>query len=355
MSLALSYLVALVAPFVAGTRRGGKQPWVWAIAGALLGVHGVTVLSATLFKLLSPATGIVATLAGLAPGILVAGLVVGALRFDWRRWRMLALAGFLATFLSYFVLESPVGGILAGVGFLALGAWVPWLAPAMKGEPRAGLRRAAVACMLFWIGLHVAFSGLSLFWFGTEGRYAPQEAEQEFHLLVRPEGPGAWSVDVPFPRTDDAEAEAVLAKLRDEVEVTRGDARLEWIGEDRLRVSGQGEAEVAGALRFRGHDAHLESLQRYVVPQEPALAAADGQTPVRLSWWTDLKAGNDAHCWSQERATLRLAPGESAPLPRERAEAPVGAGHVPLFCSGFPPRASEGATLIGHGKPLWPP
>lgn len=118
-------------------------------------------------------------------------------------------------------------------------------------------------------------------------------------------------------------------------------------------MSGRGEAEVFGSLRFHGRDEHLGSILRYVVPEAPATLDAASGTPVRLSWRTDLRAGNDAHCGSQERATLLLAPGGSGTLPRERAEAVRVGGHIPLFGPGFPQAASAGAKLVGHGTPLW--
>lgn len=96
----------------------------------------------------------------------------------------------------------------------------------MAAEAR-GARRVAVPFVLVWVGLHVALAGFTLLLFAAEGRYGFQEAEQEFHLVVRPEAGGPWSVEVPFPRADDADAARVLGMLREEVGVTRGEARLE--------------------------------------------------------------------------------------------------------------------------------
>jgi hypothetical protein len=152
-----------------------------------------------------------------------------------------------------------------------------------------------------------------------------QTAEHRMTLLLEPDGPGLYELDVPFimAHRHQEDRMVVLEEFRDSVRVISGDAVFEWT-ENRTRfvVSGSGPVVIEANRTFMGDVQEREAFFDWQMTDLEIRRAVSSEVTIRVEWDIDFSAGEGHSCWAWQtfRAVLDAGSTRAVFLPEEETE-----------------------------------
>lgn len=175
-----------------------------------------------------------------------------------------------------------------------------WLAPGALG--------------LLLVVLTFAAGGFALIEVGTGNTGAP--ASYRFTVALEPSGPGTYTATVPLPTGGDTAraASPVGEAFLDQLEVTAGDASIEQVSPDRLRIEAKGPVTVEARYAFWGSIGHREAFTDWRLANATATRGPGGPANVTVVWSVDFSGGQGHTCWAAGSANVTLAPDQAGPL-----------------------------------------